>query len=92
MAKKSKRGALRLYKSYNFVNKDPIIDAVRTARSDQNVSYRDVAEESGVSPTTLHNWEHGKTRRPQFATVSAVARALGKKGIKYSSDGTPSFF
>ena len=37
------------------------------------------SHESGVSTTTLRNWFHGATRRPQFCTVNAVARALGKE-------------
>lgn len=91
MAKNGKRGALRLYKSYSFIDKDPVIDAVRTARSDAKASYTELSINSGVSVTTLRNWEHGKTRRPQFSTVSAVARALKKTGIKYGRDGKPSF-
>jgi hypothetical protein len=34
--------------------------------------------------TTLRNWRLRKTKRPQFATVKAVARALGGElGIMY---------
>ena len=77
---KKKRGFIR-YKSYNFVDKDPIIDLVRTARSDARKSVLQVHEASGVSATTLYNWEIGKTRRPMFATAFAVVIALGKKGI-----------
>jgi len=88
MAKKSKkaRGVIS-YKSYMFREKDPIIDALRTAVSDSHKKYSIVQAESGVSSTTLHNWFHGKTRRPQFATVSAVARSLGKKGVVWTGNG-----
>lgn len=72
-----KRGFIR-YKSYLFVNKDPIIDQIRTTRSDLQMSYREVHEKSGVSVAAIRNWEHGKVRRPQFATVMAVVNAMGR--------------
>lgn len=67
------------YKSYSFVDKDPIIDEVRTVFQGAQVSKRWVEEHSGVTSTTLHAWFDGKTRRPQAATINAVLRALGKK-------------
>jgi DNA-binding phage protein len=72
-------GYLKPYRTYVFRNKDPIIDKTRTLIADDtmNRSYREISDESGVSHTTLYNWFHGKTRRPQFATVNAVAMALG---------------
>lgn len=73
----SKQGVLKLYRSYSFKDKDPIIDRIRTVMQDEGVSNQDVAESSGVSPTTLHNWFKGETLRPQFATVMAVARGMG---------------
>ncbi len=85
MAKKSKARGFVTYKSYMFREKDPIIDALRTAVSDSTLTNRGVQEQSGVSATTIHNWFHGKTRRPQFATVAAVARACGKTTIKVTA-------
>jgi hypothetical protein len=35
------------YKSYSFVDKDPIIDEVRTIVQASGVSYRQIEEESG---------------------------------------------
>ena len=68
---------LGVYKSYNFVDKDPIIDKVRTLidRADVTLSY--VEGRSGVTTQTMRNWFGGRTKRPQFATVNAVARCLG---------------
>ena len=71
-----KRGFIK-YKSYSFVNKDPVIDLLRTAKDDRKVTLEGIHSDSGVSVGTLHNWFRGKTRRPQFATVAAVARAMG---------------
>jgi transcriptional regulator with XRE-family HTH domain len=67
------------YKSYSFVDKDPIIDEIRTVVEDSGFSYKQIEDESGVSWATLHAWFNGKTRRPQAATLNAVARALGYK-------------
>ena len=73
-----KNGPLRLYKSYVFKNKDPIIDLTRTIVQDSGYSYSAVSALSGVSATTLYNWFNGDTRRPQFASINAVGRACGK--------------
>jgi DNA-binding phage protein len=73
---KAKKGFLSPYRTYSFVDKDPVIDKIRTVVEDSQESYKEIHESSGVSVTTLYNWFHGKTRRPQFATVNAVALAL----------------
>lgn len=65
------------YKSYSFVDKDPIIDRIRTIVADEGESYADIHEMSGVSTSTLYAWFDGDTKRPQYATVMAVARSLG---------------
>lgn len=67
------------YKSYNFVEKDPIIDEVRTVFQDSGHTKQWVEDESGVTSTTLHAWFEGKTRKPQAATINAVLRCLGWK-------------
>lgn len=74
----AKRGFLTPYKSYMFRAKDPVIDALRTVVQDSKMSYGAIHEASGVSTTAMYGWFHGKTRRPQFCTVKAVARACGK--------------
>jgi hypothetical protein len=68
---------LKLYRSYSFKDKDPIIDTVRTLVQQEGVRYKDVQLASGVSTSTLYNWFDGETKRPQFATVMAVVRSLG---------------
>jgi transcriptional regulator with XRE-family HTH domain len=67
------------YKSYNFTDKDPIIDELRTVIQDSGATYKQIHEDSGVSTATLTNWFAGETRRPQAASLNAVARALGYK-------------
>lgn len=79
MKKSNGRGFLKPYKSYVFRNKDPVIDVVRTAVQDSGISERQISEASGVSQTAMAGWFRGATRRPQFATVTAVMSALGKE-------------
>jgi transcriptional regulator with XRE-family HTH domain len=69
--------AMKFYKSYSFVDKDPAIDIVRTAIKDSGLTYYEVAELSGVSTGTLVGWFHGATRRPQHATIMAVMQGMG---------------
>jgi hypothetical protein len=69
--------AIKVYRSYNFIDKDPIVDAVRTIVQDTGLNYNKVSQISGVAGTTLHNWFDGPTKRPNNATVSAVTSSLG---------------
>ena len=68
-----------VYKSYSFKDKDPVIDRLRTMIADEGVSYVEVEGRSGVRAQTLYNWFSGPTKRPQYATIMAVARALDYK-------------
>jgi hypothetical protein len=70
------KSKLKIYRTYRFIDKDPIIDKMRTVVEGSNATYLRIHELSGISTTTLTNWFHGDTRRPQFATLNAVARAL----------------
>jgi hypothetical protein len=67
------------YKSYNFVDKDPIIDEVRAIYEASGANYKWIEERSGVTTATMHGWWGGKTRKPQAATINAVLRVLGYK-------------
>jgi hypothetical protein len=67
------------YKSYSFLDKDPIIDEIRTVIKDSGVSHKWIEEESGVTAVTLRAWFYGTTKKPQAATINAVARSLGYK-------------
>lgn len=69
--------SFKLYKSYSFKDKDPIIDKLRTIVQDSGESYQDIHEASDVAVSTLYGWFDGATRRPTHATVAAVAGALG---------------
>ena len=67
------------YKSYSFVDKDPIIDEIRTIVQQHGATYKQIHEHSGVSPGTLTAWFTGPTKKPQAATINAVARSMGWK-------------
>ena len=70
--------SIKFYSSYNFVDKDPVIDILRTVMQEVGIDYEGIHVKSGVAVSTLHNWFEGKTKRPQYATVEAAARAMGK--------------
>ena len=71
------RGALNLAKSYNFVEKKPVIDEMRTLVD--HTEYRVVSDDTGVSRTTLRNWFSGKTISPRTLTVNKVLARYGKR-------------
>lgn len=71
-----------IYPSYLFKDHDPILDQIDTlfdlAKANGfNVSFVAVSAESKVSAGTLTNWRTRKTKKPQVATVAAVANYLG---------------
>jgi len=73
------------YKSYNFKDKDPIIDRVRTAAQvrcvretdHSQIDYKFLSNESGVSYSTIYKMFEGETRFPRHATVAAILGAMG---------------
>jgi hypothetical protein len=70
---------LRLYRTYRFLDKDPVIDELRTLVADEALMKRlDLVHQiSGVATTTLDNWFNGDTVSPQNRTIMAVATSLG---------------
>lgn len=74
---------LRMYATYSFVDKDPVIDKLRTVV--QRVSVREgksfdatvdrLAIDAGLSTSTPYGWFKGKTKRPQHASINAFALA-----------------
>lgn len=89
MAKSAKKRGFATYRSYLWRDKDPIIDVLRTAVSDSRLTYGQIHDEGGPTAATLRSWFSGKTRRPQFTTVAATVRTVGKKGITFNGTGTP---
>lgn len=75
---------IKMYKTYSFRNKDPIVDVLRTALQKEakatGVSERKMeriaCELSGLSNGTPAGWFRKEIKRPQFATLNAFARAI----------------
>lgn len=80
--------SLKLHRTYRFIDKDPVIDEIRTLVQDEGLMKKlnIIHELSGVSATTLDNWFNGETKSPQNRTVCAVTSALGYKR-KWQRDG-----
>ena len=81
-----KTGTMKLYKSYVFRNKDPVIDELRTMVADAYgrtgyKAYQQIEADGGPSITCMTNWFEGDTKRPQSASVEAAGRALGFKRV-----------
>ena len=76
MAKKKVYKA-KIYPTYSFTGKDPVIADLKALAGESGMTNVDISKQSAVSAGTLGNWFNGPTRRPQYATVMAVYRALG---------------
>jgi AcrR family transcriptional regulator len=66
---------------YRFIDKDPVIDIVRTEHQLSKMTVKKLSETSGISVTTFYSWFGGKTRRPQHLTVKYALEALGVKEV-----------
>jgi hypothetical protein len=77
---------MALLRTYRFVDKDPVIDELRTIVNDEGLSKRlaSVATLANLHPSTVKNMFHGATKKPQNATVMGIITALGyeRKWIK----------
>jgi len=83
---------VQIYRTYRWIDKDPIIDAVRTVvKSEEKLKNSIVHQISGVATATLDNWFDGSTRKPQNSTITAVTSALGYvRQDTFNRDGTVS--
>lgn len=76
---------MKLYRSYSFRTKDPVIDELRTIFQTEfgghfrHKHLKKVETDGGPSASAMHNWFFGKTRRPSSAAAEAAGRALGYK-------------
>lgn len=79
----AKRGAMCLYKAYNFRQKDPAIDELRTVLQDhfgerlKRTHLKIVEENGGPRVGTTSRWFFGATRIPKSASIEATGRSLG---------------
>ena len=56
---------------------DPIYDQIRMMLLTDRRSTWALANVSGLSTSTLANWQRGKVKRPQGVSLQMAARALG---------------
>lgn len=74
---------MRMYRSYMFRSKDPVIDQLRTAIQDKigtGFGYGDlkrIENDGGPTTTCMASWFWGKTKRPQNSSIEAAGRSLG---------------
>jgi hypothetical protein len=69
---------VRIYRNYRFLDKDPILYAAKTmVRSDEKLTNGRAERITGVTASTFDGWFDGGVRRPQNATITQVAAALG---------------
>jgi hypothetical protein len=69
------------YRCYNWKNKNPVIDKVRTILQDEGLyskKTRQVLHQlSGVAVATYDGWFEGETKDPKHTTIMATLAALG---------------
>jgi hypothetical protein len=68
-----------LTRSFNFIDKDPEVDVMRSLYQKQRIREADLAVLAGLAVSTVKNMFGGKTRRPQHLTCCKLAGAMGKE-------------
>jgi hypothetical protein len=77
---------MKLYKSYMFRTKDPVIDELNTLISDKfgpinHKTLSDIERNGGPSVSCMSAWFFGATQRPTNPTIEAAGRAIGFKRV-----------
>lgn len=75
-AKRPQANNAKANTGYRFREKDPMIDRLIAGFSQSDLSYQGWAWRSGLSETTLRNWDAGKTMSPQYRSIVCAAYAL----------------
>lgn len=75
--RKQRGGALGLDKSYNFVDKDPIVEALLAARRRSGKPLARIAYESDLTLGTVVRLFEGKTKSPHLRTIRRLAKVFG---------------
>lgn len=83
-AKGRNGGSSRVYKSYLFKTKDPVIDQLRTLVQKQHGSLKHAALKKvelagGPTVSCMAAWFFGATLRPNNCSTEAAGRAMGFK-------------
>jgi predicted transcriptional regulator len=75
--KSNKKRGIFAYKSYNFVDKDPVLDIEKTVVQRSGMSFKEIHEAGGATPGTLNKHFNGATKTSRFDTLMATFRACG---------------
>jgi predicted transcriptional regulator len=59
--------------------RDPLLAQVTALLERDRRTTWELADDSGLSPSTIRNWERGKVRNPQSVSLQMAARSLGKR-------------
>jgi transcriptional regulator with XRE-family HTH domain len=80
---------VKIYRTYRWRDKNPIIDALRTIKEQERLNYSQISQLSGVAAATMKNWFEGDTRKPFDHTATAMSSALGYvRHDRLRKDGT----
>ncbi|WLA79542.1 hypothetical protein [Bradyrhizobium elkanii] len=75
------RGFLKIYRTYSYLTKNPVIDKMRTVLQEEGMyskKQRQVLHElSGVGVQTFENGFEGDVRNPRHETIMATMSSLG---------------
>lgn len=81
MAKKKNSG--RVYGSYLFKDKEPVIDETRTLFENvfgeriNNRMLAKIEKDGGPTVSCMRGWFFGEIKKPQNVTIEAAGRAVG---------------
>ena len=87
----------KVYGSYNFIDKDPVLDIMRSLvdleAKQRGVSFDQVllsmADKTGLSYGCYVGWFYGKTISPRFANLQRSAHYLG---VEFTASATKKRF
>jgi predicted transcriptional regulator len=79
-----------MYKSYNFVDKNPVIYRLQTIIDGHRLSLQEIAEESGLTLGCLRAIFYGKTKDPRHSTIARIVIALGAWDFPVTTKATSS--
>ena len=79
----------RTIRTYRYVDKNPVIDEMRTAVQDAGLMKKLnlVAVLAGLNYATPKNWFHGDVRDPRHSSTMAVMTSLGYKNQWVKANG-----
>lgn len=79
MAKGNGTRSSWLTRSYNFIDKDPECDVMRSLYQKLHIKEADLANLAGLNVTTVKKMFGGETKNPRHSTFAKLAGAMGKE-------------